>query len=1195
VLAGHITGPRGPVFGATITVLPAGAPAGTFGQTARTDAEGRWLVAVQDGTGEYVVRVRAIGMTPTETTAKRGEPRRPIIVDVRMEAVVLALDAVRVVADKRTRPPRQDVAPDRVGSDRVTDGFAGAVAVGDQGNLAAMAASVPGVTLVPDANGGVPGFSVLGLSPDQNRVTLNGLSFGGGEIPRDALVVTRVASTSYDVSRGGFSGGQLSVTASAGSNFTTQLAHITFDSRAFQSTDLLGRRLGAEYSNTQVSGALAGPIKLDKLFYNVAAQLGRRSSDLQSLTTSDPFVLQRVGVSGDSVSRLLSVFRDKGVPFSTAAVPADRLTDNVSLLSRLDWTPSANRVGNLVLSVRRNVAQAAFLGVTAAPAHGGTITTSGGDITGTFSAYLPGNYLNDLRVGLRLNSSSAAAYLGIPDVRVLVSSELPDSSAANALLQFGGNAVLPRTVHTVGAELYDMMSWFSVNRRHRVRAMLDVRADGSSQEQYPNQRGTYTFNSIADVEADRPSSFSRAFAGQRASVSALTAGFSVGDDWRRGERSQLMYGVRVDANGFIRRPSYNPEVEARFGGRTDFVPRVIDVSPRIGFFRAFGSNGTVGIPGFGAPFGNIRGGVGLFRNDVSPMLVAPAMVASGLGSGVQQIGCIGAAVPAPDWNAFIADPRNIPTQCADTTVTSPFVTTRPNVWMVDHGFAAQRSWRSNLALNSFLIPKLIRFTVEGVYSLNLNQQSPLDLNFAPAPRFALASEANRPVYALPSSIIAGSAAMTNHDSRLDAGYGSVTSLRTDLKSHTRQLIFTVFPAPGDALGRFTQWQAAYALQSMREQSRGFAGTTASNPLSLETTRGSLDVRHQVTLSFATRVSSLFSVNTTARFASGTPFTPVVNGDINGDGFANDRAFVFSPASGDSAMRTGLQTLLAGASPGIRSCINRQVGHIAARNSCDGPWTATMNAMLVLNPEKLGMQNRTQISLSLTNIPAGVDALLHGSSRLRGWGQPAALDPALFLVRGFDPAANQFRYAVNPRFGDTRVSQTGVRNPFVVTLEARIQLGRDFTRQALDQTLQPGRTRKGNRLTLQELKQRLAGAVYNPVRGLLQAKDSLSILTNSQLTALTALDRRVTGREDSIITPVAQYLAGLPQRYSESEVLARVLSMMNELFDVVVAGMRDAQTIFTPEQVSEFPPFLRASFDIQRLMSARPTAGFDPAW
>src|SRR5262245_8710661 len=554
VLAGHITGPSGPLQGAMVSVTPVGAPAGAPPQTARADIEGRWLIAVQEGPGEYVVRATAIGMVPKTTTAKRGEPRKPIIVDLKLEAAPVALETVRVVEARRPRPPRQEMQPDRVGSDRPADGFAGAVAVADQGNLAAMAASVPGVFLVPDANGGVPGFSVLGLSADQNRVTLNGMSFGGGDLPRDAFVVTRVASTSYDVSRGGFSGGQLSVIAGSGGNFSARLAHVTFDAPSLQATDAVGRRLGAQYTNAQLSGAASGPIVFDKLFYNVATQIGRRNSDLQSLLTSDPFVLQRVGVAQDSVTRLLSVLHDKGMPLSNGSVPRDRLTDNISFLSRLDWTPSTDRIGNIVLSVRHNNARASFLGATAVPGHGGNIATNGADLTGTLSAFLPGNYLNDLRVGARINTVASDPYLELPDVRVLVSSSFADSTGGNTTLQFGGNPLLPRTQRTMGAEVYDMLSWFTIDRRHRLRATMDLRADAFSQEQYPNRRGAFTFNSIADVEANRPTSFTRVFGAQRASATAFTGSLSLGDDWRRGERSQLLYGVRIDGNAFPDRP-----------------------------------------------------------------------------------------------------------------------------------------------------------------------------------------------------------------------------------------------------------------------------------------------------------------------------------------------------------------------------------------------------------------------------------------------------------------------------------------------------------------------------------------------------------------------------------------------------------------------------------------------------------------
>jgi hypothetical protein len=159
ILAGHITGPSGAVAGALVSVTIVDTTTSHAPLVARTDVEGRWLVAVQEGTGNYIVRVTAIGMKPAQATAKRGEPRKPIIVDIRMEAAAVSLDAVRVTEARRPRPPRDNGAPERVGSDRPIDGFAGAIAVGDQGNLAAMASSVPGVTLVPDASGGLPGFS----------------------------------------------------------------------------------------------------------------------------------------------------------------------------------------------------------------------------------------------------------------------------------------------------------------------------------------------------------------------------------------------------------------------------------------------------------------------------------------------------------------------------------------------------------------------------------------------------------------------------------------------------------------------------------------------------------------------------------------------------------------------------------------------------------------------------------------------------------------------------------------------------------------------------------------------------------------------------------------------------------------------------------------------------------------------------
>src|SRR5260221_11688892 len=80
-----------------------------------------------------------------------------------------------------------------------------------------MAASLPGVQSVPGENGGDKGFSVLGLGADQNNTVLNGLQFGGANLPRDAAVGSSLITSPYDVSRGGFSGGPFFLPSRPGS------------------------------------------------------------------------------------------------------------------------------------------------------------------------------------------------------------------------------------------------------------------------------------------------------------------------------------------------------------------------------------------------------------------------------------------------------------------------------------------------------------------------------------------------------------------------------------------------------------------------------------------------------------------------------------------------------------------------------------------------------------------------------------------------------------------------------------------------------------------------------------------------------------------------------------------------------------------------------------------------------------------
>src|SRR5262249_21391712 len=203
-------------------------------------------------------------------------------------------------------------------------------------------------------------------------------------------------------------------------------------------------------------------------------------------------------------------------------------------------------------------------------------------------------------------------------------------------------------------------------------------------------------------------------------------------------------------------------------------------------------------------------------------------------------------------------------------------------------------------------------------------------------------------------------------------------------------------------------------------------------------------------------------------------TPLVASDVNGDGLANDRAFVFDPARvADTALASGLRQLQSSSSKNVRDCIARQLGHAASRNGCQGPWTASLNVNMVLEGSIISDKfERFQLGLNFTNPLGGLDQLLHGANNLKGWGTQAQPDPVLYDVRGFDAAANRFKYEVNPRFGSTSPSINTIRAPFRLTLDVTVDVGRPLVDQQLDRWLRPGRGgRSTPKLTPDQLMQR----------------------------------------------------------------------------------------------------------------------------
>jgi hypothetical protein len=1134
--------------GAAITgaeVVATRAPDRAF-KSATTDADGNYLIVFQQGTGDYLLHVAALGRETARVRVKRTGTETTLSHDFQLKSSVQKLETVKVEAQLPDKPERDmgfpTTQPGEAG--RGVDGVTSAIPPDVRGNIASAAATVPGVAMTPN------GISVLGLDPSQNRTTLNGLSFSGTDIPRNARTYTHVAASAYDPSHGWFSGAQVEVNLQEGSIYTSMPASLTLDAPALQYTDRTSSALGQRFSNVIGGLGRSGALLSDKMDYSAAVDVSRRASDFASLERAGPDLLERSGVARDSVTRLLGILAAQGIPFSDGSPQDNRTSDNITFIGRIDharynYTSFNNEKVTWGLLGYAKLARSSELGVgpTAVAMHGGDDSQQIFSVQALYSSFLHHNdYLTEAHSSFSLKRDRTTPYLRLPDGRVLVSSQFPDGLDATTSLAFGGNGALARDSRDWTWETSSVTRFYASKRNHhRVELDADSRVDGFSQSTAANTNGTFGFNSLADLAANIPSSFMRTLTAPTSSAKEWNAFASLGDYWRKSATFQLLAGARLEGNRFLDSPRYNPDVERIFGVRTDQTPAGVHASPRIGFtwIRKPGGDGIrfspIGVFNTGT-LAYIRGGIGEFRDLLPPSVLSQAMVANGLPGGASYLTCIGAATPIPDWSGYALDPITIPGECiSGPGVPNPFADLAPSVSLLDKSYQPPRSWRGNLSYASSF-SKLL-FNVEGIYSLNLNQPSRSDLNFTNLERFTTSLE-GRPVFVGASSIVPATGLVSTVDARKSALFGPVISNRSDARSISRRL--TVNLSPDFDFASSWYMSVAYTLASVRALASGFNAPTFGSPLEREWARGDLDARHQILLQAGKTIKRI-TFTLFGTFQSGVPFTPLVGGDVNGDGLFNDRAFIFNPAAPpDSAVGAGLRALTATSSARIRDCLVKQLGRAVQRNSCEGPWTAGLNANLSTQFEIPNSLHRyVSISLAISNPLGGLDQLLHGSSHLRGWGLQAFPDPVLYNVRGFDSTARSFRYEVNPRFGNTQPATSIIRSPFRLTLEVSINnIGPSFPMQQLERLVSAGRRgNPGTRLDAAALKKRYSRSVPEPYAAILEEGDSL-LLTAEQEKAIEAAQADYLRGMDSVWTPLADHLAGLGDTFDAKEAVKR---------------------------------------------------------
>lgn len=1188
---------------------------------ARTNAQGRYTILFPDGGGEYRVTIRAIGLAPATSELRRIADEDRLVADATLSLTTTTLTAVAVEARQTPRAGQEAPTPGSV--ERAFTPEQVARLPVDAADLLNLALLSPQVISISASDSSAAGFSVGGLRPEANAVTLDGLTFGSTEVPSEAMRSTRVITSTYDVTRGQFSGGQIASTTRSGTNnLQGNFAYsLRDDELVFTGDD--ESPLAQGYTQNQFSGGVGRAIVKDRFFGFLSGQLRRREDILPSLFNADPGTLVRFGVSPDSVDRFFAITGANQMP-PGAFFNQNRIQDNLSGIGRFDWLMENGHSLSVRMDWRWNDQDPSRVSTLALPMTGGTNKGWGGGIMATYTSIFGGMFLNEFKAYGSLNRNEARSFMELPAGRVQVASDLDGATTrAVSTLTFGGNTGLPQDGRQTAFEMTDEVSWLTPNHRFKLGGLFNI--SSFEQDVTSNRFGTYTFASLADYEAGNATSFTRTLQPNVRVGEQMNAALYLGDVWRASRGVQVTYGARVEGGRFGNEPAFNPAVEQAFGKRTDFVPRELHLSPRVGFTWTIGApggpgggdggggrggmgggRGGGGGGGIGGGFGGfgvgraggptptvLRGGIGEFRSTVSSNLFSQAASATGLAGSETQLVCTGDVVPQPDWNSFLFNPSTIPVTCLDGG--NSFVPrAAPSVTVFDDAFQAPRAWRASLGVQR-RVAQRYNVSIDANWSRGVAQTGYTDLNLNTTPRFTLANEGNRPVF-VPAATIVPSSGVTNVlASRKEAGFAQVYNIGSDLKSESRQLTISV----GGLTTRGAIFNLGYTLGYAEDQSSGgsfggFGGgfgrgggagggggsfasaTTASNPNLREWAVSNFDRRHSITGSLTWPVNLGLEVTAIGRVSSGAPFTPLVNSDINGDGARNDRAFIFDPADAatDPSVATGMARLLAESPAGVKDCLLAQLGSAASRNSCRGVWQPSLELQMNWRPQAWGLNRRLMVSFNTQNLLGGLDELFHGKDNLRGWGAIRSQDNTLLYTRGFDPIQNRFIYEVNERFGASSQGANGITVPFQVGVNARLMVGPDRVRDAIDAVrgaAMGGRGGRGGAAGPGGFGAALAS--FNPVLQIIQMKDSLA-LTEEQVSKLTMVSDSLNRKNTELAAVVQKDVEAAGANPDMAALNARLRPQLEKVQANQQAALKEAQAILTPAQWEKLPPRIR---------------------
>lgn len=598
---------------------------------------------------------------------------------------------------------------------------------------------------------------------------------------------------------------------------------------------------------------------------------------------------------------------------------------------------------------------------------------------------------NTARVTTNVSLSSTAASTNrFSDAPVI---QLSDS-AIGALAGVGGSA--PQAGQRINsAEVRSQGAWYSADNTRRYLLQVQVRYDamrvGSTEP-----GSAFNVASVTDLQRGRAVAMTRTAGSASAGAQSVVLAPAASVGFEIGRRGSMLIGARADA-----------------WAASDIVRgatiRHIDLSPRISFHQQIGRRSK----GRGA-FGTLRGGVGRFTDWPSLQQWSSAW---GSTDG-QSASCTGASVPMIDFAAPASDCLGV----AEVVSTGRLFAART--------LQPVSSTRGELSLQVHQLLRGVRAEF-GFSASEFNRVAIVRTPYFGAKVQArLAGESGRALIIDPAVI--GSNGIVPLAS-LPEGDGSRPFLVADGRSTGYQ--YRVRLASRDPWS-LTQLEANYAWNGGTRRGAFVTPAFAAPGLISAATSGN---RHTIMASIGSWVG-VSQIYATLIVRSGVRFTPLADQDLNGDGLANDAAFVPLAQAEAWAAATPAAT---------RSCIRDAAGTVIAPNACAGPWSVSSILTAQIPGPKVGLPRGMELTVQLSNPTALFSSIGGGGVT---FGASPFVSPTLVRVTGFDASTQRFGTELLQGFGRPIGLSRSITEPMRVAVSLRVPLGRSAFDRRMNETV-----------------------------------------------------------------------------------------------------------------------------------------------